>query len=225
MSPNRLTQRYWSNQKAFTLVELLVILVVIGVLAGIIIPALNRARLKASASQCVDQHRQLGEAFAGYVADQQSSEVLQKVAGARQSRWEHKLRLHAGQEHGWQCPDCRQGHLGVGFNQAIGTLSNLSHVKNPALTVAFGDTGLVANPEHRDPNRWVEQRSAKGFNGASVFEVPTSVSWNSTPMRMVNRHLGRASAVFADGHVEALPVGVIGFQYEAGHARALWDHQ
>ena len=35
----------------------------------------------------------------------------------------------------------------------------------------------------------------------------------------------RSSAVFADGHAETLPVGVIDFHYEAGHERALWDHQ
>ena len=71
----------------------------------------------------------------------------------------------------------------------------------------------------------MEKQSVRPLKDVGVFEVPSSANWKSQPLRMVNRHLGRASAVFADGHAETLPVGAIGFQYEAGHERALWDHQ
>ena len=225
MSPNRRTRRHWCSLGAFTLVELLVIIVVIGLLTGIILPALNKARLKANASQCVDQHRQLGQAYAEYMTDHQRPSVMQKIAGDSRNAWDRKLRMHAGQEHGWQCPDCRQGHHGVGYNHALGALGDLSRLKQPTLTVVFGDSGLVANPDQADPNHWVEKQSVGQLKRVGVFEVPSSANWESQPLRMVNRHLGRASAVFADGHAETLPVGAIGFQYEAGHQRALWDHQ
>ena len=147
------------------------------------------------------------------------------MAGDARNAWERKLRMYAGQEHGWQCPDCRQGHHGVGYNHALGALGDLSRVKQPTMTVVFGDAGLVANPDQADPNHWVEKQSVRPLKDVGVFEVPSSANWKSQPLRMVNRHLGRASAVFADGHAETLPVGAIGFQYEAGHQRALWDHQ
>ena len=225
MSPNRRAQRYCCRLSAFTLVELLVIIVVIGVLAGIILPSLNKARIKANASQCVDQHRQLGQAYAEYIADHQHPNVQQKMAGNQRNAWERKLLLHAGQDRGWHCPDCRQGHHGVGYNHALGELGDLSRVKQPKSTVVFGDAGLVANPDQADPNEWVEKQSIRTLKDAGVFEVPASANWKSKPLRMVNRHLGRGSAVFADGHVETLPVGEIGFQYKAGHARALWDNE
>ena len=225
MSPNRRTRRHWSSLGAFTLVELMVIIVVIGLLAGIILPSLNKARLKANANQCADQHRQLGQAYGEYIADDQRPIVRQKMAGNQCNAWERKLLLHAGQDRGWHCPDCRQGHHGVGYNHALGELGDLSRVKQPKSTVVFGDAGLVANPDQADPNEWVEKKSVRTLKDAGVFEVPASANWKSKPLRMVNRHLGRASAVFADGHVEALPVGAIGFQYEAGHKRAFWDHQ
>ena len=101
MSPNRRAQRYCCRLSAFTLVELLVIIVVIGLLAGIILPSLNKARIKANASQCVDQHRQLGQAYAEYIADHQHPIVQQKMAGNQRNAWERKLLLHAGQDHGW----------------------------------------------------------------------------------------------------------------------------
>ena len=225
MSPNLRTRRHWCSLGAFALVELLVIIVVIGVLTGIILPSLNKARLKANASQCVDQHRQLGQAYAEYMTDHQRPSVMQKMAGDSRNAWERKLRMYAGQEHGWQCPDCRQGHHGVGYNHALGALGDLSRVKQPTMTVVFGDAGLVANPDQADPNHWVEKQSVRPLKDVGVFEVPSSANWESQPLRMVNRHLGRASAVFADGHAETLPVGAIGFQYEAGHDRALWDHR
>jgi prepilin-type processing-associated H-X9-DG protein len=202
----------------------MVIIVVIGLLAGIILPSLNKARLKANANQCADQHRQLGQAYGEYIADDQRPIVRQKMAGNQCNAWERKLLLHAGQDRGWHCPDCRQGHHGVGYNHALGELGDLSRVKQPESTVVFGDAGLVANPGQADPNEWVEKKTVRPLKDAGVFEVPASANWKSKPLRMVNRHLGRASAVFADGHVEALPVGAIGFQYEAGHKRAFWDH-
>ena len=79
------------------------------------------------------------------------------MAGNQRNAWERKLLLHAGQDRGWHCPDCWQGHHGVGYNHALGELGDLSRVKQPKSTVVFGDAGLVANPDQADPNEWVEK--------------------------------------------------------------------
>ncbi|EIQ01273.1 prepilin-type N-terminal cleavage/methylation domain-containing protein [Opitutaceae bacterium TAV1] len=54
---------------AFTLIELLTVIVIIGILAAIIIPVAGRVRDSARTAKCVSNWRQLGAAFSGYAAD------------------------------------------------------------------------------------------------------------------------------------------------------------
>ena len=57
------------TKKAFTLVELLVVLAIVGVLAGLMGPALSRAKQQARQAACVNNLRQLGIAAQLYWDD------------------------------------------------------------------------------------------------------------------------------------------------------------
>jgi prepilin-type processing-associated H-X9-DG protein/prepilin-type N-terminal cleavage/methylation domain-containing protein len=187
--------------RAFTLVELLAVIAVVGVLAGILVPVVSAVRAKARSTQCLSNMRQVGTASLLYLSDQKgrlpSSSHDRNPDGTSRS-WRETLKTYLGPTFIGRCP-ARPDHphdVTYGWNDFLtnpsgpsagqGILFNACRQPSATLMLAeVTDEGISDHLHFRSSSRGITLNS---FRQEARLDV----------------HGGGSNYLFVDGHVANL---------------------
>ena len=198
------------TRRAFSLIEIIVVITVLGVLAAILVPVIASARASARSTHCVSNLQQLGRAFAVYAQEHNNCLPAPVDPAGTGTPWYAAIHPYAGRP--WtgdmtrlapvfSCPTWQALDTNVPAVDNIGYSMSAQLGSVPSLTRPVPIASIA------QPSRTVLLLEMSGPESI-VFPTtaapgPAFAAWYTSThgAQGCERHDGSANYLFVDGHV------------------------
>lgn len=215
------------KRAAFTLVELIIVIVIIAVLAAILFPLMINARERGRKTACLSNQRQISTAWLMYSQDFDQRVVPWSVSGKSASDafiWDRLIQPYQKNEDILQCPSTNalvsySYSAGVGGASPSPPLRTLASLKNPKQTPIIADCAGFTDKQNvpgwsfsfiiPDEKGGIQSRAIKYgtfVNGQPTVEhrwfAPPTADRTAAASIKADTHGDGANYIFADGHAK-----------------------